>query len=131
MKKLLAVSVVALSMVIGGCNESQTVTQLKLEKAQIVKEFGETKAKMQQQIDQQTEKITTLEAKVKEQQNTIDGYNKLLFELIPENEKMKKENEELKKKLSQDSQTTPAVTGEEAQKKLEQLKALQEKAKNQ
>lgn len=123
MKKLMATAIVAAALVVGGCNESQTVTQLKLEKAQIVSEFEETKTQMQATIDEQAQTITTLEAKVQEQKNTIEGYNNILFEIMPENEKLKKEIESLKANTAK-KETDPAVT----QQKLEELKALQQKA---
>jgi uncharacterized coiled-coil protein SlyX len=122
--------VIGAALVLGGCNESQTVKQLKLEKAQIVQEFNDTKAQMQTTIDEQAEKINALEAKISNQENVINGYQKFVFEIIPENEKLKKENEQLKQNL-QNTASESKITGEEAQEKLEQLKALQEKAKTQ
>ena len=131
MKKIIAMAAVAVILAVGGCNESQTVTQLKLEKAQIVKEFNETKAQMQTQIDEQAVKITALEAKVAEQKNMVDGYNKILFDLIPKNEAFKKQVEELTAQIN--ALKNPTAAAQQAdpakvQEGLEKLKALQQKA---
>jgi regulator of replication initiation timing len=128
MKKILVVSLIAGVLLVGGCNESRSETQLKLEKAQIVKEFKETQASLQSKIDEQAQEIDALEARIKQQESTIEGYNTILFELVPENEKLKKENEELKKRLTAPAQKT---SGKQAQEKVDQLRALQEKAKEQ
>jgi regulator of replication initiation timing len=128
MKKILVVSLIAGVLLVGGCNESRSETQLKLEKAQIVKEFKETQASLQSKIDEQAQEIDALETRIKQQESTIEGYNTILFELVPENEKLKKENEELKKRLTAPAQKT---SGKQAQEKVDQLRALQEKAKEQ
>ena len=119
MKKILATMILA-TFVLSGCNEEQTVKQLRLERTQIVNEFNVTKATLQAKIDAQAEQITALEAKVAEQTGTIEGYNNILFDIIPQNEELKKELEELKKenqalKSKQASQADP----EELKKKLE------------
>ena len=128
MKKILATMILA-TFVLSGCNEEQTVKQLRLERTQIVNEFNVTKATLQAKIDAQAEQITALEAKVAEQTGTIEGYNNILFDIIPQNEELKKELEELKKenqalKSKQASQADP----EEVKKKLEALEALRQKA---
>ncbi len=127
MKNVIVMTAVALIIAVGGCsNESQTVTQLKLEKAQIVKEFNEIKVQMQAQIDEQTAKIAQLEAKITEQNNTIEGYNNILFDIMPQNEALKKQVAELTGQLNalKGTQQDPAAV----QEGLEKLKALQQKA---
>ncbi len=132
MKNVIVMTAVAVILAVGGCgngsgNDSQMVTQLKLEKAQIVKEFNETKAQMQTQIDEQGVKIAALEAKVAEQKNTIDGYNKIMFDVIPKNQALKKQVDELTSQinaLKNAASTDPA----KVQEGLDKLKSLQQKA---
>jgi len=128
MKKILATLILA-TIFLSGCNEEQTVKQLRLERTQIVNEFNETKTALQAKIDAQAEQIASLEAKIAEQTGTIEGYNNILFDIIPQNEKLKEELEALKKenqtlKTKQAAQADP----EEVKKKLEALEALRQKS---
>ncbi len=132
MKNVIVMTAVAMILAVGGCgkgngNDSQMVTQLKLEKAQIVKEFNETKAQMQAQIDEQGLKIAALEAEAVEQKNIIDGYNNILFDIVPKNEILQKQVDELTVQinaLKNAASTDPA----KVQEGLDKLKALQQKA---
>jgi uncharacterized coiled-coil protein SlyX len=130
MNKMIVIMAMAVIFAAGGCNESQTVKQLKLEKAQIVKEFNETKAQMQSQIDANMAKIASLEAEVDKQKKTVEGYNKILFDLVNKNKNFEKQVDELTKEnqllkgSAGDAKLDPAAV----QEKLDKLKSLQQKA---
>lgn len=130
MNRIMLLTAVAISFLVSGCNESQTVKQLKLEKAQIVSEFNQTKANMQEQIDSQTAKIAELEAKIAEMTNTVEGYNNILFDVIPKNEELKKQIADLTKQYEQlqKSLNSSGENAKKAQEAIEKLKNLQQKA---